>query len=97
MGQAFPELMRSGQLITETLRQEEIRFKKTLARGLSILEEESAALKIPDQRHASFSQQDGSTAVELHTQKKSEGQRKVQKSTSAVLHDAMKEFYGGAE
>ena len=59
--------------------------------------EESAALKIPDQRHASFSQQDGSTAVKLHTQKKSEGQRKVQKSTSAVLHDAMKEFYGGAE
>src|SRR5881397_2253603 len=48
MGQAYPELSRAEPLITETLRLEEIRFRKTLARGLSILEEESRSLRSGD-------------------------------------------------
>ncbi|MBZ0163713.1 MAG: alanine--tRNA ligase [Notoacmeibacter sp.] len=39
MGQAYPELQRGEALITETLKLEETRFRKTLARGLSLLEE----------------------------------------------------------
>lgn len=44
MGQAYPELVRAESLITETLRLEETRFRKTLERGLSLLEAESGAL-----------------------------------------------------
>ena len=44
MGQAYPELVRAEALITETLRLEETRFRTTLARGLTILDEESAGL-----------------------------------------------------
>ena len=39
MGQAFPELVRAEALITETFRFEETRFKKTLGRGLRLLED----------------------------------------------------------
>jgi alanyl-tRNA synthetase len=39
MGQAYPELLRAEPLIIETLRLEETRFRDTLARGLSILDE----------------------------------------------------------
>src|SRR6201991_2361365 len=45
MGQAYPELVRAEALITETLRLEETRFRATLERGLSILDEETKALK----------------------------------------------------
>ena len=45
MGQAYPELVRAEGLIAETLRLEETRFRVTLARGLSILDEESAGLE----------------------------------------------------
>jgi alanyl-tRNA synthetase len=44
MGQAYPELIRAEPLITETLKLEETRFRKTLERGLSILEEETRTL-----------------------------------------------------
>jgi alanyl-tRNA synthetase len=44
MGQAYPELVRAEKLIEETLRLEETRFRKTLARGLAILDEKSAGL-----------------------------------------------------
>jgi alanyl-tRNA synthetase len=44
MGQAYPELVRAEALITETLKLEESRFRKTLERGLSILEDERAKL-----------------------------------------------------
>jgi alanyl-tRNA synthetase len=44
MGQAYPELVRTEPLITETLKLEETRFGKTLERGLSILDEESRDL-----------------------------------------------------
>jgi alanyl-tRNA synthetase len=44
MGQAYPELIRAEALITETLKLEETRFRKTLERGLSILDEETRAL-----------------------------------------------------
>jgi alanyl-tRNA synthetase len=45
MGAAYPELQRTEELITETLRLEETRFRKTLERGLRILDEESQGLK----------------------------------------------------
>ncbi|HEU6441342.1 MAG TPA: alanine--tRNA ligase, partial [Microvirga sp.] len=44
MGQAYPELIRAEALITETLKLEETRFRKTLERGLTILDEESRSL-----------------------------------------------------
>src|SRR5207344_3303259 len=48
MGQAYPELIRAEALITETLKLEETRFRKTLECGLSILDEESKGLKKGD-------------------------------------------------
>ncbi len=48
MGQAYSELARAEALITETLKLEETRFRKTLERGLSILDEESRALRRGD-------------------------------------------------
>jgi len=59
MGQAYPELVRAENLIEETLRLEETRFRKTLDRGLSILDEKSAALKKGDMF-------DGDTAFTLY-------------------------------
>lgn len=44
MGQAYPELVRAEALISETLKLEESRFRTTLARGLSILDQESQGL-----------------------------------------------------
>ncbi len=44
MGEAYPELIRAQGLITETLKNEETRFKKTLDRGLKMLDEETAKL-----------------------------------------------------
>ncbi len=44
MGDAFPELGRAESLITETLKSEEQRFKKTLDNGLRILGEETEKL-----------------------------------------------------
>jgi alanyl-tRNA synthetase len=48
MGQAYPELARAEALIAETLRLEETRFRKTLERGLAILDEESRSLRSGD-------------------------------------------------
>ncbi len=48
MGQAFPELVRARALITETLQLEESRFRKTLDRGLKILEDSARELKSGD-------------------------------------------------
>src|SRR5213082_205826 len=48
MGQAYPELLRAQALITETLKLEETRFRKTLERGLAILDEKSGGLKKGD-------------------------------------------------
>jgi alanyl-tRNA synthetase len=48
MGQAYPELVRAEALITETLKLEETRFRRTLERGLAILDEESRSLKAGD-------------------------------------------------
>ena len=48
MGQAYPELTRAEALIAETLRLEESRFRKTLERGLAILDEESRELEAGD-------------------------------------------------
>ncbi len=44
MGDAYPELVRSQAMITETLLLEETRFRKTLERGLRILDDESSGL-----------------------------------------------------
>src|SRR5882757_1908662 len=48
MGQAYPELTRAEALISETLKLEETRFRKTLERGLAILDEESRGLQKGD-------------------------------------------------
>jgi alanyl-tRNA synthetase len=48
MGQAYPELLRAESLITETLKLEEGRFRRTLERGLAILDTESAGLRQGD-------------------------------------------------
>ena len=44
MGAAYPELGQAQTLITETLQQEETRFKQTLERGLKLLEDEVSGL-----------------------------------------------------
>lgn len=49
MGQAYPDLVRGESLISETLHLEETRFRKTLERGLKLLDEESAELKSGDE------------------------------------------------
>ncbi len=48
MGQAYPELHRAEALISETLKLEEIRFRRTLERGLAILDEATKSLKKGD-------------------------------------------------
>ena len=59
MGAAYPELVRAEAMITETLHLEEGRFRRTLERGLKILDDESAALAKGD----TFS---GDTAFKLY-------------------------------
>jgi alanyl-tRNA synthetase len=44
MGEAYPEIGRAKALITETLRLEEERFKRTLDRGVKLLDAETAKL-----------------------------------------------------
>ena len=44
MGAAYPELVRAQPLIEATLREEEERFQRTLGRGVTILDEATAAL-----------------------------------------------------
>jgi alanyl-tRNA synthetase len=44
MGLAYPELVRAEALIKETLRLEETRFRRTLARGLTLLDEATSGL-----------------------------------------------------
>ncbi|NTU76971.1 MAG: alanine--tRNA ligase, partial [Alphaproteobacteria bacterium] len=44
MGVAYPELVRAEDLITDTLKLEESRFKQTLERGLKLLDEEAGKL-----------------------------------------------------
>jgi alanyl-tRNA synthetase len=48
MGAAYPELPRAEALISETLLLEETRFRKTLERGLKLLDEEAQGLKAGD-------------------------------------------------
>jgi len=59
MGQAYPELVRGQALITETLKLEEGRFRKTLARGLTLLDDATVSLKSGDML-------DGETAFKLY-------------------------------
>src|SRR5436305_11923600 len=47
-GHAYQDLTRAEALITETLKLEETRFRKTLERGLSILDDETKTLKRGD-------------------------------------------------
>jgi len=48
MGQAYPELVRGEPLISETLHLEETRFRRTLERGIQLLDEASGDLKSGD-------------------------------------------------
>ncbi|MDR3497089.1 MAG: alanine--tRNA ligase [Ancalomicrobiaceae bacterium] len=59
MGLAYPELQRAESLIAETVRLEERRFRRTLERGLSLLDEASGALQSGDVL-------DGETAFKLY-------------------------------
>ncbi|MGB3390468.1 MAG: alanine--tRNA ligase, partial [Pseudaminobacter sp.] len=59
MGQAYPELVRGQPLITETLKLEETRFRKTLARGLTLLSDATDTLGSGDRL-------DGETAFKLY-------------------------------
>lgn len=59
MGQAYPELIRAEALISETLKLEETRFRKTLERGLGLLSDASEALVEGDRL-------DGETAFKLY-------------------------------
>jgi alanyl-tRNA synthetase len=59
MGQAYPELIRAEPLVTETLKLEEVRFRRTLERGLVLLEDASKSLKHGDMF-------DGETAFTLY-------------------------------
>lgn len=59
MGRAYPELVRAEPLISETLKLEETRFRKTLERGLSLLSDASANLNKGDIL-------DGETAFKLY-------------------------------
>ena len=45
MGEAFPELKRAESLVSETLKNEETRFKVTLDRGLKMLDEEAEKVR----------------------------------------------------
>jgi alanyl-tRNA synthetase len=59
MGRAYPELVRAEALISETLRLEENRFRKTLERGLSLLSDATTTLGKGDML-------DGETAFKLY-------------------------------
>jgi alanyl-tRNA synthetase len=59
MGFAYPELKRAESLICDTLLTEETRFRVTLARGLSILDEETEGL-------SAGAQLSGETAFKLY-------------------------------
>jgi len=59
MGQAYPELVRGEPLITETLKLEETRFRKTLARGLNLLSDATSGMGEGDRL-------DGETAFKLY-------------------------------
>ncbi|WP_416066342.1 alanine--tRNA ligase [Rhizobium sp. ZK1] len=59
MGRAYPELVRAEALISETLKLEENRFRKTLERGLSLLSDATTDLGKGDML-------DGETAFKLY-------------------------------
>ncbi|UUP19215.1 alanine--tRNA ligase [Nitratireductor thuwali] len=59
MGQAYPELVRGQGLITETLKLEETRFRKTLARGLNLLSDATEGME-------EGARLDGETAFKLY-------------------------------
>ena len=59
MGRAYPELLRAEALISETLKLEETRFRKTLERGLNLLADASTDLEEGDEL-------DGETAFKLY-------------------------------
>jgi alanyl-tRNA synthetase len=59
MGRAYPELVRAESLISETLKLEETRFRKTLERGLTLLSDATTTLDKGDML-------DGETAFKLY-------------------------------
>ena len=59
MGEAFPDLVRSEPLVTETLKLEETRFKQLLERGLKLLDDATGDM-------AAGATLDGETAFKLY-------------------------------
>jgi alanyl-tRNA synthetase len=49
MADGYPELIRAASLISETLKNEEIKFKDTLGKGLKVLEEDAKSLQAGDE------------------------------------------------
>ena len=59
MGQAYPELVRAQPLIEETLQREETQFRRTLAKGLKLLDEATIDMEEGESL-------DGETAFQLY-------------------------------
>lgn len=59
MGEAYPELYRHEALIRETIKAEETRFGRTLAKGMKLLDDQTSDLKEGDEL-------DGETAFKLY-------------------------------
>ena len=59
MGEAFPELKRAQAFVEDTLKQEEMRFRSTLGRGMTLFETATRDFKAGDML-------DGQTAFELY-------------------------------
>ncbi|MGH2343072.1 alanine--tRNA ligase [Segnochrobactraceae bacterium EtOH-i3] len=59
MGAAYPELIRAEALVTETLKLEEVRFRRTLERGLGLLDEATTSF-------STGAVLDGETAFKLY-------------------------------
>ncbi|MFN2100377.1 alanine--tRNA ligase [Altererythrobacter sp. MF3-039] len=59
MGQAYPELVRAQPLVEETLEREESQFRRTLEKGLRLLDDATASMNEGDKL-------DGETAFQLY-------------------------------
>ena len=90
MGQAYPELVRAEPLITETLKLEESRFRKTLERGLSILDEETRGLgRRRDARRARSPSRSTTPTASRSTSPRTRSSRAASASTPTAFDAAM--------
>ena len=81
MGTAYPELIRAEALITETLRLEERRFRKTLERGLAILDEETKNLSAAGSSRATPRSRSTTPTASRSTSRRTRSSRAASPST----------------